>query len=104
MQKVVITLLSTALACAKDPSQQLFEKGKGMQLEKDLKVARMHVLVDMIDMEYVEYTFDCHLEGLWHGFQPYYELNGECVSYNELVEYFAELIAYEESVAVYERN
>ena len=66
-------------------SQHIFEKGKGMQLEKDLKVTRHHA---MLDMDYVWDTYDCTLEGLYDAFEPYYKLNGKCVSYNDLVNYF----------------
>ena len=69
-------------------SQHIFEKGKGMQLEKDLKVTRHHA---MLDMDYVWDTYDCTLESLYYGgLEPLYKLNGKCVSYDELVKYLDE--------------
>ena len=72
-------------------NQHLFEKGKGMKLEKDLKVARHYTMLDWPDMDLVWDTYDCTLEGLYAGAgEPYYKLNGECVSYDELVKYWDE--------------
>ena len=45
----------------------MFEKGKGMQLEKDLKVAKQHAMMQWPDMDYVWDTYDCTLESLYTG-------------------------------------
>lgn len=73
----------------------MFEKGKGAHLEKDLKVARQHAMFQWDD---VWDTYDCTLEGLYTGLEPYYKLNGQCVSYDDLVKYFSNLQAIEDEM------
>ena len=43
-------------------------------------------------------TYDCTLEGLYTGLEPYYKLNGQCVSYDDLVKYFSNLQAIEDEM------
>ena len=51
-------------------SQHMFEKGKGKHLEKDLKVAKQHAMMQWPDMDYVWDTYDCTLESLYTGLEP----------------------------------